>query len=220
MTNPVDAAIAAAAARSQEIATQSTNPAQQAVSSYQPQARRSAIQAAAEDTSGGVEGYVKMKPSGFIIGGKDKLKSVIVRTNVSDWGATHEGGAFNVTGADGNPRYFRTYDGVVEKSTGRPWADVVLEMTEKFGADKVRPSTSYDVVLELTEAVGDLKAGSLIGFSTTYTANRKIIRFISKANEAGAINLKVEFELTHVMESNSKAQEWASFEFGDFVVVG
>ena len=218
MTNPVDAAIAAAANRTNEIAT--TAPAgASAVSTYQPQARRSAIQAAQADTTGGVVGYISMKPSGFVIGDKSNIKSFIVRMNASNWGTTADAGAFSVTGADKIARYFRTYDGVTEKNTGRPWAQVVSEMQAQYGADKVRPSLSYDVVFELTEDVGGHPAGSSVGYSTSYTANRKVVAIINKLLAADATECVVEVELTHVMEKNRAGQEWASFEFGEFVVI-
>lgn len=224
MTNPVDAAIAAANARAQENAQATAvaeRPAATAsgVSAYQPQARRSAIEAAKADTTGGVAGYISLKPSGFVVGDKNGVKSLILRANANNWGTTAEAGSFSVTGADNNPRYFRTYDGITEKNTGRPWAQVVSEMQQQYGADKVRPSLSYDLVFELTADVGGLKAKSTIGYSSSYTANRKIVAFIQRLIEANAADQVVEFELIHVVETNRKGNEWGSFEFGDFVIV-
>ncbi len=222
MTNPVDAAIAAAAARASEAAnlpaTSNAAPAS-AVSAYQPQARRSAIEAAKADTTGGVAGYISMKPSGFALGDKTGVKSLFVRLNASNWGTTAEAGAFSVTGADGNARYFRTYDGVTEKNTGRSWPQVVAEMQAQYGQDKVRPHLSYDLVFELTQDVGGLKAGSTVGYSTSYTANRKVVAFIQRLLGADAADRVVEVELTHAVEQNRKGNEWGSFEFGEFVVV-
>ncbi len=160
-----------------------------------------------------------MKPSGFVIGDKTGVKSLILRANASNWGTTAEAGAFSVTGADGNPRYFRTYDGITEKSTGRSWPQVISEMQQQYGADKVRPSLSYDLLFELTAAIGGFKEKTMIGYSSSYTANRKIVAFIQRLIEADAADRLIEFELTHVVETNRKGNEWGSFEFGDFVVV-
>ena len=214
MTNPVDAALAAAAQKQQanSVATATSAPA--SVSAYQPQARRSALAAAAADTSLGVGGYISFKPTGFVIGTATKLASIRLRAKVSEWGATAEAGAFN---CGSPPKYYRTYDGVTEKSTGRPWAEVFSQMQTQFG--DLRPCTSYDLVMELVEETGGLKAGTRLGYSTTYTGNAKVVAFLVAISAADAIDAVIEFDFIHETVTNKAGQEYATFQFGDFVVV-
>lgn len=213
MTNPVDAAIAAARQNAVAAASEAPTSTSTAVSAAQPQARRSALAAVKDDPNAGLEGYMKINLAGITVGDKTKIQNLIVKVNVSKWGATAPNGAFSV-GREGEAvQYFRTYDGVTETKTGRPWATVVQEMTAKYG--NVRPHDSYDCIFELTEDVGGLKAGATIGYSTTITGNRKVAALINKLVEMGLESTDVEVELVAVEAKSQQGKVYGTFEFGE-----
>jgi hypothetical protein len=221
MTDPVQAAIAAARAKNeaQQTASENSDSSVPSVSSappapaaYTPNAKRmSVIEAAINDPSSGVTGWLKIKPNAFFIGDEvkigEKFEAIAV---LSEWHTTPANGAFSGSIKGQSPEYIHTYDGLTDFS-GRPWLEVVQQFLTKY--PEARPYQRFDINLTTMKDYGKYQSGTRLGHSTSQTATQKFKGLVNQILKDGVQpDQRIVIIMTHEVTKNRDGQTYPTFE--------
>lgn len=232
MTDPVQAAIAAAAAQAQTNAAQG-GPSTTSVPAVQNQTGTAVGAASAPVTPGqafsmdtvgagtmAVDTWLKVKEFGLFIGDSKALQQkVLVSIDMTD------GSGFMVKQGikGGNPaQYAYTYDGQVAND-GKSWE---LAMARIRGYDaKAAPYPCVDLPMTVSEAVKDkdtvlLEVGKILGYTTSTTNWTNWKLFYAEVVKAGLLGERVEVELTAQSRTNPKGNNWGVVSFKLLGVAG
>ena len=223
MTNPVDAAIAAANQKAQEqTATQpaaaqtidmvpaTTNQSANAPTQYvQPQTMSLDD---LENSGMSVDDWLKVKEHGLLLGSKatDLIKTIKVRIN------DDEITPFTGLRVGNPPTYFKTYDQATE-ARGGSWAEA------KRKAALINPAASEyigaDIQMTLIEDIKNsdgavlAEAGTRLGHSTSVTNKAELVDFLKSRTKAGLKGQDVLVEVGFKRRTNTAGNVWGTLTF-------
>ncbi|MDE2105554.1 MAG: hypothetical protein KGL39_50475 [Patescibacteria group bacterium] len=212
----MDQTIQAAIAAAQQVAnavqmTAATNAA--SVPAVANPGRVRSIDDALESAGAAVEEFVKVTESAFTLNGKrvEELVGFINPKEVQIAYAVR----FNPPGSS-TTKFARSYNGVTEAQTGRPWADVVAQ------AQAVDPKCrgAYDaaeipVILEADLRAGDkvYKAGSRVGITTSVTAFKPFMAWYREAKAEFGSDVNIPMRVFVEQKSKAGIRDWGVPKF-------
>lgn len=220
MTNPVDAAIAAADKQAQQI-SQAKDVSTSVALSEQPNGTVQVYQPAkaptVDDLTSGtmvVDAFLKVGPDGLRIDNKnDLIESVVVKIDTRESiGIT----AFNGV-RFGNPaQYLKTYDGVTCTSGGT-WIEA--QNRARMVDPAITPYMGADLCMTLAEDAVNMrgavvsKAGIVLGHSTSITNRKNLTEFIKKLDAQGLRGEVVLVRITSQDRTNPAGNRWGVLKF-------
>ena len=219
MTNPIDAAIAAAKLKA-AAATEEAQRLQQGTAIVNSPGTAIAVptKLSMETMAVGgmsVDQWVKVKEDGLKLGDKPGLiESMLVDILMVDG----SGFVVKYSAKAGNPaQYESSYDGVTSASGGA-WAAALARLQALEPNKAVRPYKSVDLPMTLAEDIkkGDVvlaKVGDVLGYTTSTTnwGNWEVL--YRDVTAAGLMGKSVRVKLTAQARTNKNANAWGVVKF-------
>lgn len=154
------------------------------------------------------DGFIKMKHEGFMIG--EGCKSFIDKFRGEVVMIIGKGYVPMYTIKFGNPtQYESTVDGVTSRK-GQSW-QAVLDRARAIDPNAA-PYPSAEVVVELLEDVGTMKAGDKLGISLATTNFQDWEEFYNECAAKGYEGKTIEIEVRHKPKQNAKGK-WGVAQF-------
>lgn len=178
----MDQNIAAAIAAASQVAANIPMPNQGVVvpAAPLPQGRVRTLDDALESAGVAVEEFVKVSETGFTLNDKP-FQELDAELSLSDIQIIY---SVRFNPPSGGTRFARSYNGVTEARSGRPWAQVCAEAQ----AADPKCQGSYDAAEVPLTLIADVKAGektfkagSRIGFTTPITGYKPLMTWLREA---------------------------------------
>lgn len=160
-----------------------------------------------------VDGFIKADLRGIVVDENTIVESITVEVTLAEVQATR----MIKWAVDNVPKYARSYDGVTESGTGRPWASV-LEKAQSVDPRVKADYPSCEIPMKLLDAVKNKKGevvwdeGNSLGYSTSTTGHPLFMKAFNAAKAAGQSTMVV--KVTSASRKNKKiGSEYAVLEW-------
>ena len=173
--------------------------------------------------SGGMQPdyWVDIKDTGFKIVKTEKAVFDSIDVEI-DFSAVKPFQGLRVKMPDGKPKYIKTYDGVTESRSGKPWATAVAEL-QGLAVEPADQYRGFDIPMILSEDVKQgattIEAGKKVGYTTPVTGFAVAQAFLEKLVNDGDVTIVddnfsgvVKTRVSHLEKSNA-SYTWAVLDF-------